>query len=705
LGINLRSKIKVVGNKKEKGLLPLMKNRWVKTVLFFVMFFLIINGVFVNSGHNNSKTGIFISNFALAQTTPAETNWGWVKRKADQYTWGGKHLLNPVGGIMVAKNILWDVAGQTSVGQAASKKVDEVKAAVADKASAAFLTVFNALLYAILWVLSQLLIAAGFILDMAVDPRMFTNIMNNGAIRESWKFIRDMMNLVFILVLLFSAFCNIFRVDKWNLKKVLLTLVIMALLVNFSFPISRFIIDTGNILMYYLLNSAFPVNSGADSLSAKFTGITQISNMLLDVKIVGGWSITGQIVMNIIFMFILMATMMVTAVTLLVRIVVLAILVILSPGGFTASIFPATENLSKKWWDALFKYTFNGPILIFFMYLAINLMQKFQVNSISLNMSNKSTFIESVLFFAIPVTILWIGLSMAQGLGGVGGNLAMSKLKQAGNWARKQPWRATKAAARSTGIPGGLKQGLDNFKKTGQLYGKKPFGKFYGGTNARERREAQVGGAVSYGKGGWDAAASSMDRKRAREKADEFKKLNKSGSGAASDLTKANASGNKVDAMANAIYMMEQGLMNDVNRFADVLNSFSGDKEMQSKIIAKADKNIISDELEYEKVKSAIDPSLVKGLERKMVDEGNINVVIKHDMSTYGGSVAAGAAYNDRLEKLSPQDFAKQKKLDPSTDADFKNYLTYGIDAAARQNIARYLSNKDRTSWGAEGLL
>ncbi|MDP1619484.1 MAG: hypothetical protein Q8M12_00635, partial [bacterium] len=102
---------------------------------------------------------------------------------------------------------------------------------------------------------------AGWVLNIAVilfawiiDAEKLRAILVHPAIFKSWSLVRDFLNIGFILVLLFSAFSTIFQVDKYSYKKILLWLVIMALLVNFSYPITRFIIDVSNTLMYTLLS-------------------------------------------------------------------------------------------------------------------------------------------------------------------------------------------------------------------------------------------------------------------------------------------------------------------------------------------------------------------------------------------------------------------------------------------------------------------
>jgi hypothetical protein len=254
-------------------------------------------------------------------------------------------------------------AGATFTGQVAGNEV-----------ASALLLVFNGLLFAVFWLVSKLLIVAGILLDAMIDPKIFTSIMNSEGVSTGWRFVRDFLNLFFILVILFSAFCTIFQTQKYNLKKVLLMVVLMALLVNFSFPISRFIIDLSNVTMYFIVNNAFGSNS---KISASILDTTAVGDWLQSsIKINGTIETTAQIIMSTILVLILFVTLLAYGLNLLIRAVALAVIVVLSPVGFAMAILPGTKiaSYADEWWSSLFKYAFMGPIMAFFLWLAITIL-------------------------------------------------------------------------------------------------------------------------------------------------------------------------------------------------------------------------------------------------------------------------------------------------------------------------------------------
>lgn len=331
---------------------------------------------------------------------------------------------------LVDKVLQYAKSGLTYVGD----KVTKVASIPSDLASGAVATLVNGLLYVVFVFMGILVIIAGVLFDWAINPDNFMMVMNLKAIYTGWQVVRDFFNLAFILVLLFSAFCTVFQVEKYHLKKILLTLVIMALLVNFSYAIARFIIDVANVTMYYILSTAFPDLGNKTGI---VTGIAQFTGIVYDLAPSGltgliGKSATVKMLCSIVFLFILASTLLIIGILFLIRIVVLAILVIFSPVGFVAGIFPGTKNYADKWWDQLFKQAFFGVIMSFMLYISIMIMKEMQdtggiaekmklfAGQITGKGANYSEIITTALLMAIPITLLWMGIIVSQQMGAYG---------------------------------------------------------------------------------------------------------------------------------------------------------------------------------------------------------------------------------------------------------------------------------------------
>lgn len=298
----------------------------------------------------------------------------------------------------------------------------------------------------------KLLSLSGVIFGSMVDADIVDKVLNGQSVYSTWKIIRDFLNILFILVLLFSAFSTVFQVEKYNYKKVLLTLVLMALLVNFSFPITRFIIDISNSLMYTLLNQYFAqyMNSGS-SIFGALADKSQLSTILTPP----GDASIPYLISAIVFVFILAITFLAIGVLLVIRLVALAILIIFSPLAFVGSIVPGyLSSKAGEWWDNLFKYSFFGPIMIFMIYVATVMTTELSVTGAStfINVGNKNVIdgglLAAMAYFVIPIVILWIGMGVAQSMSIAGAGAVMGQaqklIKGTGkkvsgyNWIKKQ---------------------------------------------------------------------------------------------------------------------------------------------------------------------------------------------------------------------------------------------------------------------------
>lgn len=333
---------------------------------------------------------------------------------------------------------------------------------LADTAAGAAGAVVSAILWAIQNLMLLLMAAAGSLFSVVISPANISGpngILNKQAIRDVWVMTRDTLNMFFILVLLFSAFCTIFQIEKWSLKKVWLSILINALLVNFSYPIARFIIDISNVAMYYFVNNMFTVPGGmvtGNSIFSDFGAVMGLGKILAPEGF-AQYGLMMQFTL-IIYTFILAMTFLVVAVLFVVRIAALAILIMFSPIGFVGNIFPATASFAEKWWKNLFNYSFFAPIMIFGIAVSLKVSQAiadenftaflgFSAASMPAKNEMSPSWVAQLSFFAIPIIILWMFMGVAKSMGIAGADAvvggAQKFAKGAGkkfsgyNWAKK----------------------------------------------------------------------------------------------------------------------------------------------------------------------------------------------------------------------------------------------------------------------------
>ncbi|NTW14744.1 MAG: hypothetical protein HGA38_00035 [Candidatus Moranbacteria bacterium] len=363
------------------------------------------------------------------------------------------------------------VTAQAADGDAEVSVADKIGAWFADavigNAVKPFLWLINFALWIVLKFETLILIFATTIFGWAVDPTSVRNTLNMASVYTLWRMVRDFFNLFFILTILFIAFATIFQVHAYNYKKLLWHLVLMALLVNFSFPVTRFIIDATNVPMYFFMESMFRDNSSPNPTQLFGTvfstsGLQQI--MVPDFQdfyatFSDPSTMTTRLIISIIFMFLFSMSLLVMAVLFVIRLIMLTVLIIFAPLGFAGTAIPGFEGYAKQWWNHLFKYAIFGPSAMLMMLVAVTFLQNFKNDQLgsgtfsnySSNLTSTNddkTLIASMAQTIVPIVLIWMAISTGQ-TAGIQGAAGIT------SWAQKTSKMAGKNAAKWSGYGAG----------------------------------------------------------------------------------------------------------------------------------------------------------------------------------------------------------------------------------------------------------
>jgi hypothetical protein len=502
-------------------------------------------------------------------------------------------------------------------------------------------SLFKPLAIGILSVEAALANAAAGLFVWMLDPNSFDQIMNhNPAIYEIWKITRDTMNMLFILVLLFSAFATIYQIDKYKYNKILWYVIIMALLVNFSFPISRTIIDFFNSMMYFFVDSVF--HSSGTAIASSFLGGADLKNIFLPQGDGSTWS---QIFLALIVMFIFMITLLVLSLMMLIRLAALPILVMFSPVGFAGMAAPFTQSYARDWWKKLLQYASYGPIVVFMVLVSVRVMQSMggwqngmaaTMKTVSANTgAMDATVLTTLVNFAIPIILFWIAITSAEKMGNALAGTSVNFGSRIIKSAARQPWRGAKAAANWTGVPGGVKQA---WKDRRVMFGSNS-------TRAREAREANIAGRIgAFGAaGGGMAAGAANAQYAAQEKrvAAELEALKKFGNVTQAKAMMNSASSSPDKKKAAALYLSEKEALTSANDFNAALVAVGKDLGAARGIISKAPKTVLKNATEFEKSLEILN----KNGHQKLFGE----VIAKAEKKALGNT---GAEYDKVLAQL-----------------------------------------------------
>jgi hypothetical protein len=183
---------------------------------------------------------------------------------------------------------------------------------------------------------------------------------DNSVVSAGWAVTRDLANMFIVLGFVVVAIATILRIRNYEAQKLLPSLIIVAILINFSPLICGLIIDASNILTKFFLKGGVPSDLMPSLLE-------QLSNMFAkdDWKITVGMG-AGYMLGNYISMlcFGLLFGIFIA------RYVILWLLVIFAPIAFLCYIFDFTKSYFKQWWDNFFKWCIMGIPAAFTLYLA-----------------------------------------------------------------------------------------------------------------------------------------------------------------------------------------------------------------------------------------------------------------------------------------------------------------------------------------------
>ncbi len=211
-----------------------------------------------------------------------------------------------------------------------------------------------------------------FFVSLLINVASYNNFINGPGVIVGWTLVRDIANMFFVVILLLIAFGTILGLDQYHYKKLLPRFVGAALLINFSRLIVGLIIDAAQVIMMTFVNAISQVGGG------NFIQAFQINNawkVAQGSPAAGGFEqiITAMFVMVLIFIAAVLIGMF--ALLLVLRMVTLWVLIVLSPLAALLYTVPAGDfkKYYDEWWGKFKANVFLGPVVAFFLWLALTM--------------------------------------------------------------------------------------------------------------------------------------------------------------------------------------------------------------------------------------------------------------------------------------------------------------------------------------------
>ncbi|MDP3769421.1 MAG: hypothetical protein U1A25_03175 [Candidatus Sungbacteria bacterium] len=300
----------------------------------------------------------------------------------------------------------------------------DIPAAILGVFSTSAMAIWYLLMYIIQMFLASMVFIVAFILDNVFIYNIYLNPSNMPAVIDGWLAIRDMANSLFLLVMVWVAIKMIFGLD--DDKRLLVKIIIIAFLMNFSLAITSASFGLGNALAKpfrdligndvaaFIINktklntiTAAPSERGKDAyikaiqsdapqcglgallkpeiaenlklgcvmkqgIQAYVTVYTSIIEKTLS-KYTYGLKETVELTVSNLFLAVTIGVLWVAVFLLVARIIAMAFLGILAPAAFFLLIFPmsAGKKMFDDWLHNLLRWSFVAPTFYFLFYISL----------------------------------------------------------------------------------------------------------------------------------------------------------------------------------------------------------------------------------------------------------------------------------------------------------------------------------------------
>jgi hypothetical protein len=292
------------------------------------------------------------------------------------------------------------------------------------------------------------------------------------SVEIAWMTLRDLMNMFFVVILLYAAISAVLNLpNKW--KKTVANVIIVALLINFSIVVPKIVIDASNVLTLQAYNNfGEPMTTEQPDvrdigktitsiLKELIQGFAGINNINVTTEGSDPFKITipsaptnrmaiivalfGATILFLIMSFVLASG----AIMFLARAVTLIILIIFSPIIFFAWMIPYFQKYAKRWINSLVSQSIFAPAFLIPFMLVIAIIKDFAnfvsapQNKIVAPETQYNPILNSLVLFILINGLIVYTLKIAKELGAYGADRADSLLTSAGKTARNIAYGST----------------------------------------------------------------------------------------------------------------------------------------------------------------------------------------------------------------------------------------------------------------------
>lgn len=266
---------------------------------------------------------------------------------------------------------------------------------------------------------------ASIILNTVVSISLDSAVYGLQFVSDGWTMIRDLANMAFIFILVYIALKVMFEAHTAGTMERLIKVILVALVINFSFFATRVVIDAGNLLSIQFYNVIVSTPEAKLTFAHTPYGDLAVNAHDLTAKIMSGINftetfkpenfqtafqgdgasnfVTSLILFSVLYivlgaaMFMLAAAFITAAVKFVIRIVMLWMAIVTSPLALVSWSFQGGHGHGggghghesgfsfSTWWSDLIKYAFYPALFLFILLLISQFMSSSGVSGLGTN--------------------------------------------------------------------------------------------------------------------------------------------------------------------------------------------------------------------------------------------------------------------------------------------------------------------------------
>jgi len=244
-------------------------------------------------------------------------------------------------------------------------------------------------------------------LALSIGVEQISTMARSPEVKNAWEIFRNLANIGIIFAILYIAIKTVLGSSDYSAKKLLGSVIIASLLINFSFFFGAIVVDVSNemaITIYEkigeqtgkddkgrakigsfmfketspsffqtLIPSSIDKNTEEALQSTSNVATGQLANALTSValwptRIALGF-LFGSIANAVLAVVLWLAVFMIYS-----RVIIILFLLATAPIAFASMILPNTKKISTNWWSGLVGQSFFLPVLLLFVYIGIEMV-------------------------------------------------------------------------------------------------------------------------------------------------------------------------------------------------------------------------------------------------------------------------------------------------------------------------------------------